>query len=91
LEHITRGTRKIKQQTVGSIAGEGDRQRVENKNTRGRAWMKPPKISTHAERQDSQIYESNTPKITARDKNGTKGKGRQGRGKEEAARARNIK
>jgi hypothetical protein len=51
--------------------------------------MKPPKISTHAERQDNQIYESNTPEITARDKNGTKGKGQ--REREEAARARDIK
>jgi hypothetical protein len=47
--------------------------------------MKPPKINTHAERQKNQIYESNTPEIPARDKKGTKGKGRQGREREEAA------
>jgi hypothetical protein len=53
--------------------------------------MKPPKINTHAEWQDNQIYESNTPEISARDKNGTKGKGRRGRGREEATRARDIR
>jgi hypothetical protein len=37
--------------------------------------MKPSKINTHAERQDSQVYESNTLEITARDKTKQKGKG----------------
>jgi hypothetical protein len=71
----------------------GQRKSAKNtkQKTRGRVWMKPPKISTHAERQDNQIYESNTPKIPTRDKNGTKGKGQRGRGREEAARARDIR
>jgi hypothetical protein len=53
--------------------------------------MKPPKIIIHAERQDSQIYESSTLEIPAKDKNGTKGKGRREKGREEAARAKDIR
>ena len=91
LEHIVGGTRKIQQQTVGSIAGRGDQRRTQNKKTSGRLWMKTPKISTHIEKQDSQIYESNTPEIPAKDKNGTKGKGLRERGREEATWARDIR
>ncbi|KAE7996419.1 hypothetical protein FH972_001146 [Carpinus fangiana] len=64
--------RKIQQQTVGDIAGGGDRRRTQTRKLGGRVWMKPPKITTPAERQDSQIYESNTPEIPTRDKKGTK-------------------
>ena len=46
------------------------------KNTKqetwGRVWMKPLKISTYAERQDNQIYKSNTLEIPAKDKNRTR-------------------
>ena len=76
MEHIAKGTRKIQHHMVDGIAGKGDWRRTQNKKTEGRVWMKLPKISTHAERQDSQIYESNTPEILARDKNGIKGKGK---------------
>jgi hypothetical protein len=40
--------------------------------------MKSPKISTHAERQDNQIYESNTLEILA--KNKREGEARKGKG-----------
>ena len=53
--------------------------------------MKPPKISTHAERQNNQFYENNTLEIPTRDKNGTKRKGQRGREREEAAWARDIR
>jgi hypothetical protein len=90
LEHITGSTRKIQQQTVNDKAGGGDQRKTQNKKTEGRILMKPPKISTHSERQDNQIYENITPthneeaekkrakkqpEIPARDKNETKGRG----------------
>ena len=89
--YIAWGTRKIQQQMVGGIAGGGDRRRTQNKKTKGRIWMKPPKISTHVERQDNQIYESHTPEIPSKDKNETKGKRQRGRGREEAVWAKDIK
>ena len=74
----------------GWLAGGGDQRRTQNKKIEGRVWMIPPKISAHAEWQDNRIYKSNTPEFLTGDKNRTKEKGQLKRGREEAARARDI-